>query len=110
MTVEIWNIKDWFDGYENERDWKVDRSSVFGNPFIVDRHGNRDECIEQYAIYFKAALDDKESPVGWNYHNRMLPFYKHSEWIRLFCWCSPRNCHASIIRARLIFDTKGEFV
>jgi len=67
---------------------KVDRTSIFGNPFFINKHGNRLDVIEYYRLYFYARLQ------------RDPQFKKEVHKLKdkiLGCWCKPLPCHADII-------------
>lgn len=65
----------------------IDRSSKWGNPFVIGRHGNRAEVILKYEAWVKtkphllAALPELRGKV-------------------LGCWCHPEACHGDVL-ARL---------
>ncbi len=58
----------------------IGRPSKWGNPFVVGKHGTREECIALYKDWLRqndtllAALDELRGLV-------------------LGCWCAPRACH-----------------
>jgi hypothetical protein len=62
----------------------VGRPSRWGNPFVIGRHGTRDEVIAKYRAWvlakpgLMAALDELR---GKN----------------LVCWCAPERCHADVL-------------
>lgn len=79
---------------------KVDRSTKWGNPFIVRKHGTRKECVEKFILlcagnlilsddnmdqqdFFRAVLhDDIHELKGKN----------------LACWCNHSGpCHADVL-------------
>lgn len=70
--------------------------SFLGNPFVLTKEADRKEVIEKYEIYF---------------NNDLLKMYKESieelkelsktEDIYLGCFCSPKSCHAEIIKKYL---------
>lgn len=66
---------------ENGKFARVDRFTDWGNPFELDKDGNRDEVCDSYEIYFnlKKSLQ------------RRLPELKGKA---LACWCHPERCHA----------------
>ena len=66
---------------ENGKLARVDRFTDWGNPFELDKDGNRDEVCDSYEIYF----DLKKSL------QRRLPELKSKA---LACWCHPERCHA----------------
>ena len=65
----------------------IGRPSKWGNPFVVDKHGARGECIALYERWLRenaalfAALDELRGLV-------------------LGCWCAPHACHGDVL-ARL---------
>lgn len=109
MTVEVWNMKLWYGGFDDPHTVRVDRTSVYGNPFIIGKHGDRFECVDQYEIYWDEALKHPDSPIGWSYYNRLLPLYKETQFVRLVCWCSPKICHADVIQQQLYSDTGHQY-
>lgn len=66
---------------DNGKFARVDRFTDWGNPFELDKDGNRDEVCDSYKIYFnlKKSLQ------------RRLPELKGKA---LACWCHPERCHA----------------
>jgi len=65
----------------------IDRSTIFGNPFIIGRDGNREEVIAKYRLWFYKKLEDSK-------------FKQAVESLRdkvLACWCAPLPCHGDII-------------
>ena len=66
---------------ENGKFARVDRFTDWGNPFELDKDGDRDEVCDSYEIYF----DLKKSL------QRRLPELKGKA---LACWCHPERCHA----------------
>lgn len=108
MSVEVNNLSMWILS-PTDHEVRIDRKSPYGNPFIIGRHGNRAEVIDQYQIYFDTALENPDSPLGWHYKNRLLPLYEKNEFVRLLCWCYPKRCHGDIIKAQLYKDTRGVY-
>jgi hypothetical protein len=64
---------------------KVDRSTPFGNPFIMGKHGSRDEVCDK----FDAWVDLPAQARLRERARRELRGYD------LLCWCAPQRCHAS---------------
>lgn len=63
---------------------RVDRTTKWGNPFIIGKDGNRDEVIELYAQWILTQPDlmaDLPSLAGKS----------------LLCWCAPERCHAEVL-------------
>jgi len=66
---------------ENGKFERVDRFSDWGNPFELDKDGNRDEVCDAYEVYF----DLKKS-----LHSKLDKLKGKA----LACWCDPERCHA----------------
>lgn len=68
----------------------IGRGSVYGNPYIIGRDGDRSEVLRKFKEYFYGRLaSDKQ-------------FKEAVEWLRgkditLGCYCSPLPCHGDII-------------
>jgi hypothetical protein len=63
----------------------IDRTSKWGNPFVVGKDGTREEVIQKYEewVYTKPlliAMAKKELK------NKILG-----------CWCAPKRCHGDIL-------------
>ena len=63
----------------------VDRSSPWGNPFILDRDGDRESVCHKYATYYLPHKDSLQ---------KLLPSLKGKV---LACHCAPLQCHANSI-------------
>lgn len=60
----------------------VGRPTIWGNPFVVNKDGNRLEVIEKYKAYAATLVDDiKRELKGKD----------------LVCWCAPKPCHADVL-------------
>jgi hypothetical protein len=69
-------------------DVRIDRQTVFGNPFHISASCNREQSIEQYRVYFlKRVANDAE------FRNAVLALRGK----RLGCWCKPAACHGDVI-------------
>jgi hypothetical protein len=62
----------------------IGRPSKWGNPFVVGKHGSREQVIERYERWvladatLMAALPELRGKV-------------------LGCWCAPRACHGDVL-------------
>lgn len=63
----------------------VDRSSPWGNPFLLDKDGDRPSVCRKYAEHYLPHKDSLQA---------MLPTLKGKV---LACHCAPRQCHADAI-------------
>ena len=62
---------------------KVDRSTEWGNPFIIGRDGDRKTVIKKY----------KE----WITQNKLMKDLPKLKGKDLLCWCAPEPCHADVL-------------
>lgn len=61
----------------------VGRPSKWGNPFVVDRDGTREQVIELYEKFLLTSA-----------------LWHHLDELRgkdLVCWCAPLPCHADVL-------------
>ena len=91
MSITIHNLK-------NEKptepyDFYVDRRSPVGNPFEMQTEKDRDKVCDYYAKYMAQMLEC-ESKDFCMYIKSMMKMLKEYGKLRLFCWCSPKRCHA----------------
>ena len=70
---------------ENGRLVMVDRSSEFGNVFVIGDDGNREAVIEKYAEFY---LPNK---------TKLMKQIQKLKGLALGCHCSPKRCHGDII-------------
>jgi len=79
-------------------DFRVDRFSVIGNPFMMGNEKDRDFVCNKYEIWF---YENVKKPEIQDYLNKMHKAYFEFGAIRLFCWCTPKRCHAETIKRYL---------
>lgn len=63
----------------------VGRGSVYGNPFVIGKDGNRNQVIAKYKAYINNN-PDLISSVKKNLHGK-----------NLVCFCAPMPCHGDIL-------------
>lgn len=76
---------------------KVDRSTKWGNPFIVGKHGTRAECVELYTLLLAGYVClTAGGPREQVKYRKMVA--RNREQLRgknLACWCPlTAECHA----------------
>ena len=87
-----------------ERGWrmppgtkKVDRTTWFGNPFRVDEHGTRAECV----ALFEALITGQRPPDNAFQAHRAVFIRTNTGVLRghsLACWCPlDQPCHADVL-------------
>lgn len=65
----------------------VDRTTDFGNPFVIGKDGNREMVIDKYELWIF-------QPEQMQLRQRMIRELRGED---LLCWCVPEDCHANII-------------
>lgn len=66
---------------------RIDRNSPWGNPFILDDDGTRDQVVDAYRNHY---LPNKPSLL-----NRIHELRGRA----LGCWCAPAACHGDALKA-----------
>lgn len=64
------------------------RGSDFGNPYVIGRHGNREEVIKMYRHYLHNKLET--DPV---FRAKVKALYGQD----LLCCCKPAPCHGDVL-------------
>ena len=72
-------------GRVGEEGIRVDRKSIFGNPFVICKGSSRQVVIAQYAIYLNAHIKELW-PTLFTLRGR-----------KLLCHCLPQRCHAEVL-------------
>ena len=85
MIVNVRNEK--YDVY-------IGRPSKWGNPFVIGRHGNREEVIAKYRKYI---LNKPE----------LLAEVFELEGLTLGCYCAPLACHGDVLE-EIIAEMRGK--
>lgn len=83
--------------YKKEKfDVYIGRPSIFGNPFIIGKDGNRQEVLYKYKKWVVTQPELLEK------------IYKLEGKV-LGCWCKPKKCHGDVI-IKLIDKHKNELM
>src|SRR4051794_25301842 len=85
---------------------KVDRSTLFGNPFGVPKYG-RDESLRLHRAWLNGAMTDEEiagrypAVIARHLIDRRIHVLRslvELRWMNLACWCQPAEaCHADLL-------------
>ena len=65
----------------------VDRTTRFGNHFVVGRDGNRGECVEMFEDWI---LEPEQAAFR-------AVVKAELQGRDLVCWCAPKACHADVL-------------
>jgi hypothetical protein len=71
--------------YKGEYDVYIGRGSIWGNPFVIGKDGDRAEVIRKYEDYLS------ESP---NLIKRLPELIGK----RIACFCAPQACHGDVLK------------
>lgn len=75
---------------------KVDRTTAWGNPLVVGKHGTREECVRLLALTLNGQVvismgqDDDGAYIADKliaYRKHLLRSRRHLEGKNLACWC-----------------------
>ena len=69
----------------------IGRGAVFGNPFVINKHGVRTDVIAMYEDYLRDLILT-EDPVIIKALDGL------TDNSNLLCFCTPKNCHGSIVK------------
>jgi hypothetical protein len=78
---------------------RVDRDSVFGNPFALGILCTRDQSCDQYKLHFKNQL--AQSAAFRVQIDELVDILERRGELFLYCWCAPKRCHAETIKEYL---------
>lgn len=67
-----------------EYDIYIGRPSKWGNPFVIGKHGGRDEVIQKYKDYVQSKPE-------------LMGSLHELEGKRLGCYCKPAACHGDVL-------------
>jgi hypothetical protein len=85
---------------EGEMLLKVNRSSLWGNPFVMHGENTRDEVCELFESNMKNEL--AHNPEKWEAMDAAVEMVtKKGHSTVLICHCHPKRCHADTIAAWL---------
>jgi hypothetical protein len=81
---------------------KVDRSTKWGNPFVVGKDGTRDDCVELHRILltrgFACLTCKAEIDAQLDYRSYVASHINQLRGHDLACWCPlDQPCHADVL-------------
>ena len=74
----------------------VGRPSVLGNPFKITKESERELVIDKYRQWLQEQIRDHNPQVIAEL-SRLKAIADTGDLV-LICWCSPRKCHAEVIK------------
>jgi hypothetical protein len=76
----------------------IGRPSLFGNPFMIGRDGDRDEVCAKMLKYARTRI--KHDPI---FREAVRNLYLKT----LGCWCAPFKCHGEVL-VKLAAELTGQ--
>ncbi len=83
-----------------EFDVRIDRKTVFGNPFRIESEEQRNYILDEHKKYFYERV--KNNADFENNIKQLMQIYKRNRLLNLFCWCYPKRCHAETIKEYIL--------
>jgi len=77
--------------------------SPLANPFILEKHGDREEVIAKYKLWLLERLKLWRSTQTLEML-RLANLLKDGKDLELVCYCSPKACHGDVIKEILDND------
>lgn len=78
---------------------KVDRSTRWGNPFVIGEHGTQEVCVALFNKLMHGGLPKAEqTPERMAYRRMVLEQVGELRGCNLACWCNEDSpCHADTL-------------
>lgn len=79
-------------------DIRIDRSTPFGNPFILGVDGNREEVCEKHEQWLKQWIESRKEIIINGFSNKWV--VEHLSQLKdkiLGCWCKSLRCHGDTL-------------
>lgn len=70
-------------------DIRIDRKSIWGNPYVMKKESERTEVILKHAKWLLQKIADGEFTLE--------QFQELGQAEALYCWCAPKTCHGEIL-------------
>ena len=87
----------------------IGRGSPLGNPFVIGKHGTREQVIAKYKVWLQEQID-KGNPVVLDELNRLGNKAIDEKGLVLQCFCYPKSCHGEVIKEKLVKAMYNYFV
>ena len=87
----------------------IGRGSPLGNPFVIGKHGTREQVIAKYRVWLQEQID-KGNTVVLDELNRLGNKAIDEKGLVLQCFCYPKPCHGEVIKEKLVQAMYNYFV
>ena len=103
MEITVRNRNNW-----TGEGFYVGRPSPLANPFKIEGDQTREIVLQRYGAMLKSAITKRDAQIITALHNIEAYLQEHGK-CNLICYCSPKPCHADIIRQVLINKFKVNY-
>jgi len=81
---------------------RIDRTTPWGNPYIIGINGNRDDVCNRYKEWLSEwIISDREIIIKIGIHEYSNKWVIEHLYLLigkdLACWCAPQQCHGDIL-------------
>lgn len=87
----------------------IGRGSPLGNPFVIGKHGTREQVIAKYKDWLQEQID-KGNSVVLDELNRLGNKAIDEKGLALQCFCYPKPCHGEVIKEKLVKAMYNYFI
>jgi len=113
MKYESWNYKPLYKVFRQKdsngnlkhiKNTKPRNDGWLANCYRLGEHGSREVVIRKYERLIKSKLynDEYFREKFIEFRNEVLNKVDNGEVVKLGCWCSPKPCHADVIKELII--------
>jgi len=95
LNIQIVNLKHEDKWPINATAFRIDRTTILGNPYIIGKDGTREQVIEKYRLLLPEQY--RLLNIVRDRIDEMLERTKTHP-ILLACWCAPLPCHGDVIK------------
>lgn len=103
MEIKVRNLKTW-----NGEGIYVGRPSPLANPYKLDDEKDREIVLQRYGAMLKSAIQKRDPQIITALQNIEAYLQEHGK-CDLICYCSPKPCHADIIKQVIINKFKVNY-
>ena len=72
----------------------IGRGTIWGNPFVIGRHGDRNAVCDQHKEHLKQQVRDGEVSL-----QQLAALHRKD----LVCFCAPQRCHGDTLTAAALW-------
>lgn len=82
---------------KEDYDLMVDRTTIFGNPFRVEKEEDREKMVDRYRHWLQTGENYGHPDATEEKRQNILNNLDKLEGKVLGCWCKPKKCHGDVL-------------